>query len=67
MEAGEVNKRIRGQEEVGDDGRYDVQLRCKRKNSACVSEQGEWGVGQLLRPGIPTFSGHRKQLKSVKV
>lgn len=67
MEAGEINKRIRGQEEVGDDGRDDVQFRCKRKNSACASEQGESGAGQLLRPGSPTFSGHRKQLKSVKV
>lgn len=50
MEAGEINKCVRGQEEVGDDGGDDVQLRCKRSRtvlplsseSVCVCGGGGW-------------------------
>lgn len=40
MEAGEINKCVGGQEEVGDDGRDDIQLRWKRSRiSTCTAVQ----------------------------
>lgn len=53
MKAGEINKGVWGQEEVGDDGRDGVQLRCEqsRKEHVRLSDETRgWTAAAAWKP-----------------